>query len=904
MQRHFRKLLLVGIDGADWQILRPLAEAGALPCFARLMEEGAMGNLATLQPTLSPILWNSIATGKRAGKHGIHGFTELDADRRVRPVSSLSRRGKAVWNILQQSGLRPSVVNWFASHPAEPLAGVAISDFFPNPAGPAPEPWPVPARSIHPAALAAAFSELRLHPSEIDSEPVDLFVHDLRAIDQKSDPRPGMLAQELARALTVQAATLEILRAGESDFVAAYFRVVDLLGHLFMPFRPPAREGVPAKLCAHYAGAVDAAYRFIDLLLHHLLAAAGLETTVLIVSDHGFHHALRPPWGPATFTDAEAWHREQGIILAAGPGVRRDELIHGASLLDLTPTILHGFGLPVGRDMDGRVLSRLFERPDAPEYLESWELRAGDCGLHPPGTTLELADSRALLAQFAALGYIEPPAADPALAARQTENQNRWNLARDYLDGGAWEDALPLLEELHEALPGSGPVAVQLAFCLWRLGLSPEAERALGDALAASHEGPWLSVLQGHLALESGREREAIAHFTAAIEGVPAEVGVRLGIAQAWARSAAPEKAEAAYLEVLAIDPENALGWHGLAQALAASARWAEAVEAALRAVALQHALPAAHATLAEALQALGCFREAVAAYGTSLVYHPAQPACHRALARLHRQLGDLTSAARHEQLAAETAAQTEAAAVRAARVRSIIEQRKLAREEKLLWGQAETIAELDAEMRERRHRLEQAAQRVAGRRTLPAGTEFVLVSGLPRSGTSLMMQMLAAGGLEPLTDGLRAADAHNPRGYFEWDEARLLPSNPWRIEAAAGKAVKIISMLLQALPSEFHYRILFMERPPAEIAASQRRLLESSAGADSIPVEALRGHRDRTMEWMQRQANVHFLSVPYPELVRQPLPWLRKIAEFLNRPLDLSRMQQSIDETLYRVRF
>ena len=115
-QRLTRRVLLIGWDAADWHLIHPLMEAGRMPVLQRLVEAGTSGKIATLQPILSPILWNSIATGKRADKHGILGFVEPSPDgQSVRPVSSTSRRAKALWNILSQQGLRSNVVNWFAS---------------------------------------------------------------------------------------------------------------------------------------------------------------------------------------------------------------------------------------------------------------------------------------------------------------------------------------------------------------------------------------------------------------------------------------------------------------------------------------------------------------------------------------------------------------------------------------------------------------------------------------------------------------------------------------------------------------------------------------------------------------------------------------------------------------------
>ena len=120
-----------GWDAADWQVIHPLLDAGQMPTLSRLIDGGVMGNLATLYPMVSPMLWNSIATGKIADKHGIHGFAEPDPAIGFRPVASVSRRTKALWNIFQQAlGWRTNLVGWWASHPAEPLDGHVVSDYF------------------------------------------------------------------------------------------------------------------------------------------------------------------------------------------------------------------------------------------------------------------------------------------------------------------------------------------------------------------------------------------------------------------------------------------------------------------------------------------------------------------------------------------------------------------------------------------------------------------------------------------------------------------------------------------------------------------------------------------------------------------------------------------------------
>ncbi|SRR6266567_1793854 len=125
-----RKVLLIGWDAADWKVIMPLIDAGKMPNLAKLVETGICGNMATLEPVLSPMLWTAIATGKRAYKHGIHGFTEPDPlIGGIRPVTNLSRKCKAIWNILNQNGLSTIMIGWWPSNPVEELSkGVMVSN--------------------------------------------------------------------------------------------------------------------------------------------------------------------------------------------------------------------------------------------------------------------------------------------------------------------------------------------------------------------------------------------------------------------------------------------------------------------------------------------------------------------------------------------------------------------------------------------------------------------------------------------------------------------------------------------------------------------------------------------------------------------------------------------------------
>lgn len=184
----------------------------------------------------------------------------------------------------------------------------------------------------------------------------------------------------------------------------------------------------------------------------------------------------------------------------------------------------------------------------------------------------------------------------------------------------------------------------------------------------------------------------------------------------------------------------------------------------------------------------------------------------------------------------------------------------------------------------------------------------ITIVSGLPRSGTSLMMQMLSAGGMPILSDGERQADADNPRGYFEWERVKLLPKQPECIADAEGKAVKVISQLLFALPAGREYRVIFMQRPLPEVVASQAEMIRrrGTTGAPLAPAALIAGltaHLNQVNAWLKDKANISVHRVEHQDVMREPLRIAESIQQFLQCPLDVLAMSQQIDRSLYRQR-
>jgi LPS sulfotransferase NodH len=184
----------------------------------------------------------------------------------------------------------------------------------------------------------------------------------------------------------------------------------------------------------------------------------------------------------------------------------------------------------------------------------------------------------------------------------------------------------------------------------------------------------------------------------------------------------------------------------------------------------------------------------------------------------------------------------------------------------------------------------------------------ITVVSGLPRSGTSLMMQMLAAGGVPPLTDNLRAPDENNPHGYFEFDPVKRLRTDQSWLEQARGHAVKIIHLLVRELPTNdrFRYRVILMRRAMEEILASQRVMLERQGkkSADEAALARIyKAQLSGLTDWLEAHGEFSFLSINYRQLLENPGPVIRSIDNFLGGGLNVAAMASAVDPALYRQR-
>jgi hypothetical protein len=396
------RVLIVGIDGATLRVAAPLLEAGRLPELARLAREGASGPLRSLVPILSPRIWNSVATGKTPERHGIVGFSRTEPSGAARLLSSRDRRVHALWNIASRAGLEVGVVNWWNTWPPERVRGVMVSDhLFPSEvearrrisgaggeAGGAlvfPEEW-------HARLTALLVREETLPPTVGWSVPAGL----PKWIDSE------LLARWPRQDAALVRFALEIEAELRPDLLMVLLSGIDRVSHfLWLGMEPPElyAEGLRAPPAERAAArtALEGYYAYTDALLGALLARYGPEDLVLVLSDHGFEAENDLPLLSGGHLSPAAL---EGVLFARGAGIPAGSSTAGTSVLDVTPTVLAWWGLPVALDMEGRIAS--FLRVPAPEPIASWDTQPVE-RLAPAGPGAE----HALLEELRALGYLE-----------------------------------------------------------------------------------------------------------------------------------------------------------------------------------------------------------------------------------------------------------------------------------------------------------------------------------------------------------------------------------------------------------------------------------------------------------------------------------------------------------------
>lgn len=371
------RILLVGIDSADWSVIDPLLSEGRMPNLASLMESGVSCELHSLVPKQkSPTIWTTIATGKAPDKHGIHDYVDPLSKKLI---TSNVRSARTFWDILGDTGRTVSVTGWLVSWPAEEINGFMVTDYFHHP--PKPD-RPLPEDLTFPRDFLEEVTPLRVVPDDITDEDADRFI-DLDAVPpseeiqslpveemflemrgiQGLEKRVRDLKIILASDRTYLGAARYLITEHPTDVTVVYLRGVDSASHKFWADAHRGEVGFPVSTTETlvFGKAVERYYEYADEMLGELVELFG-DGTVIVCSDHGFE-GPKPGRLPGGIND----HGPVGILVMAGDAFKVGARLPERSVRDITPTILAACGVPVGEDMDGAVIEDAF----LPGYLRS-----------------------------------------------------------------------------------------------------------------------------------------------------------------------------------------------------------------------------------------------------------------------------------------------------------------------------------------------------------------------------------------------------------------------------------------------------------------------------------------------------------------------------------------------------
>ncbi len=416
-----RKAILLGFDGIDWEIIDQLRDAGELPNFERMITQGSSGVLTSIEPMFSPAIWTSIMTGYSPQVHGIRSFTVQTEKGDLAPVSSNMRRTKAIWNLLSEHNMIPGIVGFWVTYPPEEIRGYICSDVtYPLRQKDEGSGWPVfaidanntYASSVYPPGFFEEILPL-MHTKRGEKE-MELLLKD------------NILTQ--TGSFTMYFKDLSYHKIGKylwenkhPRFLAVYYEGADMLSHWYWKDYRRYRQMNKGKLNPTsmeekyklFAGKVILNYyRVLDRYLGELMKLVDDDTLLMVVSDHGFRDY--DPTEPIQVGDdiirrgIYGWHSINGVIIAFGKGIRKGTRIKRASVLDITPTLLYYFGLPVARDMDGKVLGELFTKDflttQKLDFIDSYQVDLNESASFKPKRSPQDAERLELLKS---LGYIQ-----------------------------------------------------------------------------------------------------------------------------------------------------------------------------------------------------------------------------------------------------------------------------------------------------------------------------------------------------------------------------------------------------------------------------------------------------------------------------------------------------------------
>lgn len=415
------RVAIFGIDGADWELLSELVNDGRMPNLKALIQGGTTASLQTIQPTVSPMVWTSAATGLPPDRHGVLDFAPSN-----RPVDATSRHAPALWDIAEAFGRKSVVVDWWTAWPP----GIDGATVFDTPVVFKPD-------AIDPAPFQQRIAPLVVQPQTLGYAQVGRFLNitakefdDAVAGGNPNDPII-VFRDTLAKTWTDHRAAVSLYQKQEPLVMMMMYEGTDAVNHLFAPYHPPYREGISQGEFRKYWPAVANYYAEIDRLLGEWMKVLTDDTTVMILSAHGFRWGKERPRLPAAGRSALGDHRNPGVFIAYGNHIAANRGSHVFSLYDLVPSVLALIGLPKSVEMPGTLPPWLF-RDIAPvttvRMISYDEFFAG----RPMGGAA--VDPRAYTARLQAVGHL----LDPSRMQPVFEDEERPQVAAVALPPDQW----------------------------------------------------------------------------------------------------------------------------------------------------------------------------------------------------------------------------------------------------------------------------------------------------------------------------------------------------------------------------------------------------------------------------------------------------------------------------------
>jgi tetratricopeptide (TPR) repeat protein len=550
--------------------------------------------------------------------------------------------------------------------------------------------------------------------------------------------------------------------------------------------------------------------------------------------------------------------------------------------------------------------------------------------MHPPDTRLDPQDASAAIRQLVDLGYIEEPNADRRRGMEEITQELRYNLAQAYMGAGRFADALAIMEELWQARPAESRFGLQVLLC--RIALkdaagarttyrqlvkarredSLHARKELKALLqakkdAGQHAKDWseqerrqirrvrartrtdrtsLAFHEAQIRFVEGRYEEALQKFEKLEAHASPDRRVSLYVRMAECNLLLGRHAEAEkhFHQALDLDAECAPAHLGLTRCLLAQQRGLEAAAAALNARDLDSGNPRAHFFYGEAMAATRHFQWAADAYHEALRLHPSFTEAHLRLAALYEtRLKHPERARKHRQQA--TAAEKRIQSIPG----NVLHPVDTVRSKFNAKAKTEPLPPFNR----------------TGRVDVPPAQWIIVVTGLPRSGTSMLMQMLQAGGIPVFADEKRRSDVSNERGYYEYERVKQLARESDWLAGARGHAIKIVIPLMRYFPLQLHAKVLVVEREMAAVLASQAKMLERQQQS-AQPVQhgglerIYRTYQRQTGAFLRRHPRIDGLTLRYDEILAEPATAAAAVAAFLDIPdLDAGKMARAVQPGL-----